>query len=153
MADSETVAEASAAAAVSYAATGYADAIPNPVPEAVVNVAESSGEGHQANATYELNCSTFGDGNAYSGDPNSVLQQAQFNSTDGIPQTDTNQTASGNTAAESAQVTNYNPSVNGVDGNATGLENGSALENIDGSADVKQLADGYGMMFSTCIML
>lgn len=148
MGDSETVAEASAAVSYtsgSYTSTGYADAIPNPAPE-VATVAESSEEANQANATYESNCSNFGDGNPYGGDPNSVLQQAQFNTTDGTQQIVTNQTASGNTATESAQMSEYNSSVNGAVANATGLENGSALENIDGSTEEKQLADGFGMI-------
>ncbi|XP_028758277.1 pre-mRNA-processing factor 39 [Neltuma alba] len=150
MGDSEAVTEKSAAVSfnsTSYASSGQANAIPDPIPEAVSTVVESGSEAQQANATFESNCSNFGDGNAYSGDPSSVLQQVQFNTTGGTMQTDGNQTAGGNTAPEYSQVPDYNSSVNGAVANATGLENGSVLENIDGSAaDEKQLADGYAAM-------
>ncbi|XP_054806483.1 pre-mRNA-processing factor 39-1-like isoform X2 [Prosopis cineraria] len=149
MGDSEPLTEKSAAVSFnsgSYTSSGQADAIPNAIPEAVPPVVESSLEAQQANATFESNCSNFGDGNAYSGDPNSVLQQAQFNTTDGTMQTDANQTASGSTTTEYPQVPDYNSSVNGAMTNATGLENGNVLENIDGSAEEKQLADGYAAM-------
>ncbi|KAI4301036.1 hypothetical protein L6164_034355 [Bauhinia variegata] len=155
MGDSETVVAENSATA-SYTSTGYAGAIPNIVPELAPTTVESTGEASQGNSSFGFGYSSVGDGNAYSGDPNSVLQQAQFNTTEGTKQAvavgDTNDTASGrgNTATESTQVPEYNSSVNGsVVGEvptATGLENGNALENVDGSADEKQLADGYGAL-------
>ncbi|KAI9085796.1 hypothetical protein K1719_032210 [Acacia pycnantha] len=150
MGDSEAVTENSAAVSfnsASYTSSGQADAMPNPIPEAVSTAVDSSSEAQQGSATFEPNCSDSGDGNAYSGDPNSIQQQAQFNPTDGTMQTDANQTASGNTVTGYPQVPDYNSSVNGTVANATGLENGNVLENIDGSAaDEKQFADGYAAM-------
>ncbi|KAK7336907.1 hypothetical protein VNO77_17460 [Canavalia gladiata] len=156
MGDSESVVtETSAAEAYASAAAGYADTGSNPIPDAGAAAGESAGEAAQANSTYGFGYSNAGEGNAYAGDPNSVLQQAQFNATDDSKQAvaanDANE-ASGlaNTATESTAVSDYNSSVNGTVvgavANATGLENGNALENVDGSADEKQLADGYAAL-------
>ena len=165
MGDSETVvAEASAAETYATAAGsgGYADSVSNPNQEAVPTAAESAGEAAQANSNYVFGYSNAGEGNAYSGDPNSMLQQAQFHATDdskqGVGVTGANEVSSGlgNAAMESTQVPDYNSSVNGgavaAVANAMGLENGNALENTVGSADEKQLADGYGMIFSVTYM-
>ncbi|XP_061343391.1 pre-mRNA-processing factor 39-1 isoform X2 [Gastrolobium bilobum] len=155
MGDSETVV-AETSMAETYASAGYADTVSNPVPEAGDTVPQSAEEAAMGNSTYGFGYSNVGDGNAYAGDPNSVLQEAQFNATDDSKQavgvTDANVASSGigNTATESALVSDYNSSVNGgVVGevaNEAGLENGNALENIDGSADEKQLADGYAAL-------
>ncbi|KAI4349344.1 hypothetical protein L6164_009942 [Bauhinia variegata] len=155
MGDNETVIAENSVAA-SYTSTGYAGAIPNLVPELASAAAESAGEASQANSSYGFGYSIVGDGNAYSGDPNSVLQQAQLNTTEETKQgdgvNDTNDTVSGhgNTATESIQVSEYSTSVNGsVVGEvptATRLDNGNASENVDGSASEKQLADGYGAL-------
>ncbi|TKY62316.1 Cysteine-rich repeat secretory protein 3 [Spatholobus suberectus] len=155
MGDSESVVTETSGAEA-YASAGYADTGLNPVLEAGATVDQSAGEAAQATSTYGFGYSNVGDGNAYAGDPNSVLQQAQFNATNDSKQaagaTDANDasTALGNTPAESTLVSDYNSSVNGdVVGevaNAAGLENGNALENVDGSADEKQLADGYAAL-------
>jgi len=151
MADSETmVAEASAAE--TYPSDGYNNTSSNPVPEAGANVpapAEVAGEAAaaaQPNSGYAFAYS--GDGNAYNaGDPNSVLQ-AQFSATNeskqaaGVPNEDSSLV--GKEAMDSAMVSADHSSVNGsVD--TVGLENGNASENVDGSADEKQLTDAYGM--------
>src|SRR5262245_41013874 len=115
MGDSKTVV-AETSADVTYTSAGYADNVSNPVPEAGSStVPEYAGEAAQANSTYAFGYSNVGDGNAYGGDPNSVLQ-AQFNKTDDSKlAVDTNETSSGlgNTATESTQVSDYNSSVNG----------------------------------------
>lgn len=148
MGDSETVvAEASAAEA--YPPAGYNNTVSNPVNEAGATVEISGEAAAQANSSYEFAYS--GDGNAYAaGDPNSVLQQAQFGATNeskqgaGVPDANEASGVSGKEAMESAMV-----SVNGGVG-TVGLENGNALENVDGSDD-KQLTDAYGiyMLFFT----
>jgi len=161
MADSESVVtEASAhSAAETYATAVYAESGSNPVIEAsATTVDQPAGEGAQSTSTYEFGYSNTGDVNAYTGDPNSVLQQAQFNATGdtkpagGLPDANEASAGVGSTAAEPAMVSDYSSSVNGgVVGavtNSAGLENGNALENVDGSADEKQLADGYGADFS-----
>jgi len=159
MADSESVVtEASAhSAAETYASAGYAESGSNPALEAGTTVDEPAGEGAQSTSTYEYGYSNTGDVNAYTGDPNSVLQQAQFNATGdtkpagGLPDANEASAAVGSTAAEPALVSDYSSSVNGgvvgAVANSAGLENGNALENVDGSADEKQLADGYGVDF------
>ncbi|KAL5155228.1 Pre-mRNA-processing factor 39 [Glycine soja] len=155
MGDSEpVVTEASAAEA--YASAGYAETGSNPTPEAGAAVDQSAGEAAQASSTYGYGYSNVGDTNAYAGDPNSVLQQAHFSATgDSKPAgaaADANEASAGvgTTAAESTMVSDYNSSVNGgvvgAVANAVGLENGNALENADGSADEKQLADGYAAL-------
>lgn len=155
MGDSEIVV-AEASAAETYASAGYDATSSNPAPEAGASAtaAEFTGEGAQANSTYGFTYS--GEGNAYAGDPNSVLQQTQFTATDESKQTsgETNANeasgALGNAATNSTMVSGDNSSVNGgVGAGATGLENGNALENVDGSADEKQLADGYGIYLYT----
>ncbi|ESW34589.1 hypothetical protein PHAVU_001G164500 [Phaseolus vulgaris] len=158
MADSESVVtEASAhSAAETYASAGYAESGSNPALEAGTTVDEPAGEGAQSTSTYEYGYSNTGDVNAYTGDPNSVLQQAQFNATGdtkpagGLPDANEASAAVGNTAAEPALVSDYSSSVNGgvvgAVANSAGLENGNALENVDGSADEKQLADGYAAL-------
>ncbi|KAK7284152.1 hypothetical protein RJT34_18893 [Clitoria ternatea] len=155
MGDSESVVTETSAAEAAYASAGYADPGPNPVPEAGAATGESAGEAAQV-ATQGFGYSSAGDGNAYAGDPNSVLQQAQFNATDDSKQgsgvTDANQsnTGIGNTVAESTITSDYNSSVNGgavaAVANSAGLENGIALESVDGSAEEKQLADGYAAL-------
>ncbi|KAL9285082.1 hypothetical protein ACSQ67_024612 [Phaseolus vulgaris] len=158
MADSESVVtEASAhSAAETYASAGYAESGSNPALEAGTTVDEPAGEGAQSTSTYEYGYSNTGDVNAYTGDPNSVLQQAQFNATGdtkpagGLPDANEASAAVGSTAAEPALVSDYSSSVNGgvvgAVANSAGLENGNALENVDGSADEKQLADGYAAL-------
>ncbi|RDX61578.1 Pre-mRNA-processing factor 39, partial [Mucuna pruriens] len=155
MGDSEPVVTETSAAE-GYASAGYADTGSNPVPDGGAAVDQSVGEAPQATSTYGFGYPNAGDGNAYAGDPNSVLQQAQFNATVDSKQaagvTDANEasTGLGNTDAESTLVSDYNSSVNGGVvsdvANAAGLENGNALENADGSADEKQLADGYAAL-------
>ncbi|KAJ1416655.1 Tetratricopeptide-like helical domain superfamily [Sesbania bispinosa] len=154
MGDSETVV-AQTSTAETYASAEYADTVSNPAPEAgATAVAESAGEGAQANPAYGFGYSNAGDGNAYAaGDPNSVLQQAQFNATnDSKPSggvSDANEASSvlGNIATESSD---YTSSVNGgsvgAAANAAGLENGNALDSVEGSTDEKQLADGYATL-------
>lgn len=144
MGDSEPmVAETSAAE--SYPLDGYNNTSSNPVPEAgATAVAEIPGEAAAlANSSYEFPYS--GDG-----DPNSGLQQAQFSAADGAKQTvavpDANEASGvvGMDATESGVVSGDHSSVNGgVD--TTGLENGNAPENVDGSSVEKQLTDAYGM--------
>ncbi|KAF7804603.1 Pre-mRNA-processing factor 39 [Senna tora] len=160
MGDSETVvAETSAAVSYSsggYNSTDYVGALPNSVEEAGHTVADSTGEAAQANLTYGFGYPNVSDVNAYGVETNSSLQQAQFNPTNEAKQdieVVNNETVSGlgDKATESTQVADYNSSLNGsvVAGaveNATGHENGSALENIDGSADEKQLTDGCAAM-------
>jgi pre-mRNA-processing factor 39 len=149
MGDSELMVTETSAAET-YPSDGYNNTTAsNPVPEAAAAApAEVAGEaGVQDNSSYELGYS--GDGNAYTaGDPNSVLQQAQFSATneskqaDGAP--DANSGAVGNEATDSTMVSGEHLSVNGgVD--TAGLENGNALEHVDGSADEKQLTDAYGI--------
>ncbi|KAF1881085.1 hypothetical protein Lal_00023118 [Lupinus albus] len=154
MGDSETVV-AEAYAAEVYSSTGNADTVMNPVPGAGQAVAEFAREGAEGNSTYGFGYSNAGVGNAYAGDPNSVLQ-AQFSATDDNKQavgaTGTVEASGGlgNAATEPAQVSEYNSAANGsVIGaavNATGHENGNAMENVDGPGDEKQLADGYTVM-------
>ncbi|KAL3029130.1 hypothetical protein AAZX31_03G148500 [Glycine max] len=155
MGDSEAVVtEASAAEA--YASAGYAETGSNPAPEAGATVDQSAGEAAQASSTYGYGYSNVGDVNSYAGDPNSILQQAQFSATgESKPAggaADSNEASAGvgSTAADSTMVSDYNSSVNdGVAGavtNTSGLENGNALENADGSADEKQQADGYAAL-------
>ncbi|CAJ2632893.1 pre-mRNA-processing factor 39-like protein [Trifolium pratense] len=130
-----------------YPSDGYNNTASDPVPEAAAPApAEVAGEaGVQDNSSYEL-----GDGNAYTaGDPNSVLQQAQFSATNeskqvaGVP--DANSGAVGNEATDSTMVSGEHLSVNGgVD--TVGLENGNALEHVNGSADEKQLTDAYAAL-------
>ncbi|XP_028225641.1 pre-mRNA-processing factor 39-like isoform X1 [Glycine soja] len=157
MGDSEAVVtEASAAEA--YASAGYAETGSNPAPEAGATVDQSAGEAAQASSTYGYGYSNVGDVNSYAGDPNSILQQAQFSATgESKPAggaADSNEASAGvgSTAADSTMVSDYNSSVNdGVAGavtNTSGLENGNALENADGSADEKQQADGYAAALS-----
>lgn len=153
MADSESVAtEASAhSAADAYASAGYAESGSNPAIEAGATTDQPAGEGGQSTSTYGFGYSNTGDVNAYTGDPNSVLQQSQFNATGdtkpagGVPDANEASAGVGSTAAEPALTSNYSSSVNGSVTNPAGLENGNALENVDGSADEKQLADGYGV--------
>ncbi|KAG5043631.1 hypothetical protein JHK87_007546 [Glycine soja] len=155
MGDSEAVVtEASAAEA--YASAGYAETGSNPAPEAGATVDQSAGEATQASSTYGYGYSNVGDVNSYAGDPNSILQQAQFSATgESKPAggaADSNEASAGvgSTAADITMVSDYNSSVNGgVAGavtNTSGLENGNALENADGSADEKQQADGYAAL-------
>lgn len=136
MGDSEAVTEKSAAVSFNSAKSGQADtAMSDAIPEAGSTAVEPSSEAKQASGTtFELNSSNFGDGSVYSGDPSSVQQHAQFNSTDGIVQTGADQTSSGNTTVEYPQAPEYTSSVNGPVANATGLENGSVSENVDGPA-------------------
>ncbi|CAK8543657.1 unnamed protein product [Lathyrus sativus] len=153
MGDSEPmVAETSATE--SYPLDGYdnTNTASNPVPEAgATAVAEVAGEAAaQANSGYELPYS--GDGSAYAaGGPNSVLQQAQFSAVDeskqaiGVPDANDASGVVGMEATESAIVSGDHSSVNGgVD--TTGHENGNAPENVDGSADEKQLTDAYAAL-------
>ncbi|CAL0310404.1 unnamed protein product [Lupinus luteus] len=138
MGDSETVV-AEASAAEVYASDGHADTVMNPVLEAGQTVTDSAGEGAEGNSTHGFGYSNAGDGNAYAGDPNSVLQ-AQFSAEDdnklaaGAIGTDQASGRLGNAATEPVQVSKYNSAVNGsVVGaveNATGHENGNAVENI-----------------------
>jgi pre-mRNA-processing factor 39 len=147
MGDSETMVTETSAAET-YPSDGYNNTTAsNPVPEAAAPAKVAGEAGVQDNSSYELGYS--GDGNAYTaGDPNSVLQQAQFSATneskqaDGAP--DANSGAVGNEATDSTMVSGEHLSVNGgVD--TAGLENGNALEHVDGSADEKQLTDAYGI--------
>lgn len=150
MGDSETmVAEASAAE--TYPSDGYNNTSSNPVPEAGANVpapAEIAGEAAAAQPNSGYAFAYSGDGNAYTaGDPNSVLQ-AQFSATNEskqaaeVPNEDSSLV--GKEAMDSAMVSADHSSVNGsVD--TVGLENGNASENVDESADEKQLTDAYGM--------
>ncbi|XP_004493823.1 pre-mRNA-processing factor 39-1 isoform X1 [Cicer arietinum] len=150
MGDSETVvAEASAAEA--YPPAGYNNTVSNPVNEAGATVEISGEAAAQANSSYEFAYS--GDGNAYAaGDPNSVLQQAQFGATNeskqgaGVPDANEASGVSGKEAMESAMVSGDHSTVNGGVG-SVGLENGNALENVDGSDD-KQLTDAYAAALS-----
>lgn len=146
MGDSETmVAEASAAE--TYPSDGYNNTSSNPVPEAGANVpapAEIAGEAAAAQPNSGYAFAYSGDGNAYTaGDPNSVLQ-AQFSATNEskqaaeVPNEDSSLV--GKEAMDSADHSSVNGSVDTV-----GLENGNASENVDGSADEKQLTDAYGM--------
>lgn len=146
MGDSETVA-AETSAAETYPSTGYEDTASNPVTEAGVTPAEFAGEATaQVNSSHGVTYS--GEGNAYAGDPNSVLQQAQFNANNdskqaaGVP--DTNEAT--------PMDADNNSSVNGAVGSAAGLVNGNA--GLDGSADEKQLTDNYGiyMLFFLAIV-
>ncbi|KAE9621885.1 putative tetratricopeptide-like helical domain-containing protein [Lupinus albus] len=137
MGDSETVV-AEASAAEVYASAGHADTAMNPVLEAGQTITDSAGEGAEGNSTYGFGYSNAGDG-TYAGDPNSVLQ-AQFSATDdnkqavGMIGTDEASGRLGNAATEPVQVSEYNSAVNGsvvgAMGNATGHENGNAVENI-----------------------
>ncbi|XP_020220357.1 pre-mRNA-processing factor 39 isoform X4 [Cajanus cajan] len=155
MGDSELVATG-ASAAEAYASAGYAEAGSNPVPEAGAAVDQSAGEAAQGASAYGFGYSNAGDANAYAGDPNSVLQQAQFNATgdskqpDGVTDANEASTGLGSTPAESAVVSDFNSSVNGgvvgAVANASELENGTPLETVDGAADEKQLADGYAAL-------
>lgn len=84
------------------------------------------------------------------GGPNYVLQQAQFSDVNeskqpiGVPDANDASGVVGMEATESTMVSGEHSSLNGgVD--TTGLENGNALENVEGSADEKQLTDAYGM--------
>lgn len=168
MGDSETVvAEPSAAVSYSsgsYTSSGYGGAITNSVHEAGPTVAESTGDATQASLTYGFGNTSVNDVNEYGGDPNSVLQQAQVNTTNEAEQDagviDSNETASGlaNTVIESTQIPGDNSSLEGSDvgravENATGLENGNALEIINGSTDEKQRADGCGIIFGITYIL
>ncbi|CAJ1899427.1 unnamed protein product [Sphenostylis stenocarpa] len=160
MADSESVVtEASAhSAAETYASAGYAESGSNLAPEASVAVDQPAGEGAQSTSAYGFGYSNSGDANAYTGDPNSVLQQAQFNATGeskapgGVPDANEASAGLGSTADEPAMVSDYSSSVNGGGvsalANSAGHVNGNALENVDGSADEKQLADGYAAALS-----
>ncbi|RHN48273.1 putative tetratricopeptide-like helical domain-containing protein [Medicago truncatula] len=151
MGDSETmVAEASAAE--TYPSDGYNNTSSNPVPEAGANVpapAEIAGEAAAAQPNSGYAFAYSGDGNAYTaGDPNSVLQ-AQFSATNEskqaaeVPNEDSSLV--GKEAMDSAMVSADHSSVNGsVD--TVGLENGNASENVDESADEKQLTDAYAAL-------
>ncbi|XP_027349705.1 pre-mRNA-processing factor 39 isoform X1 [Abrus precatorius] len=157
MGDSESVVTETSAAEA-YASAGYADSASNPVPEAGAAVGESAGEAAQAHPAYSYGYSNVGDGNGntYAGDPNSVLQQAQFNANDdskqtaGVTDASEASTGLGNMATESNIVSAYNSSLNGgvvsAAANVAGLENGNALESVDGQADEKQLTDGYASL-------
>ncbi|KAL2321089.1 hypothetical protein Fmac_030058 [Flemingia macrophylla] len=147
MGDSET------APAEVYASAGYAETGSNLAQAAGAAVDQLAGEAAQGTSTYEFGYSNAADANAYAGDPNSVLQQAQFNATgdpkqpDGVTNVNEASSELGSTAAESNVVSDYNSSVNGgAATNASGLENGNAMENADGSADEKQLTDGYAAL-------
>lgn len=139
MGDSETVA-AETSAAETYPSAGYEDTASNPVTEAGTTPAEFAGEATaQVNSSHGVTYS--GDGNAYAGDPNSVLQQAQFNANN-----DSKQAAGVPDANEATPMdADNNSSVNGTVGSAAGLVNGNAVENVDGSADEKQLTENYGI--------
>ncbi|KAJ7977177.1 Pre-mRNA-processing factor 39 [Quillaja saponaria] len=160
MGDSEAVV---AESLKSYTSTGYADASSDPVPGAGVVGSESNEEAvassaAMVNSTYGDGYTNIGDSNAYGTDPNSFVQEVEVNATyettpaDGV--TDTNDAVAGlgSTAMDSSIGTAYNSSVNGSlvgeVANATGVENGTASENLDGSTDEKQLADGFMISMS-----
>nr|AFK47780.1 unknown [Lotus japonicus] len=138
MGDSETVV-ADASAAEAYAASasaGHADTVMDPVPEA----GAATGEASQANSAYG-----YGEGNVYARDPNSGQLGGTGDSKQAAGVVDANE--AGNAAAENSVVPEYNSTANGsVVTNAAGLENGNAVDNVDGSADEKQLADGYAAL-------
>ncbi|XP_057438499.1 pre-mRNA-processing factor 39-1 isoform X1 [Lotus japonicus] len=140
MGDSETVV-ADASAAEAYAASasaGHADTVMDPVPEA----GAATGEASQANSAYG-----YGEGNVYARDPNSGQLGGTGDSKQAAGVVDANE--AGNAAAENSVVPEYNSTANGsVVTNAAGLENGNAVDNVDGSADEKQLADGYAAALS-----
>ena len=143
MGDSETVV-AEAPAAETHAAAGFGDSASNPTQEAASTVAEPAAEAvSQANSAYALGYSNTGDGNAYAGDPNAMQPEAQTNSMEDSKQGTEAPSGLGSAATGSSQV---NGGPVGAIANATGLENGNALGNTDGSADEKQLADGYAAM-------
>ncbi|XP_015968115.1 pre-mRNA-processing factor 39-1 isoform X1 [Arachis duranensis] len=143
MGDSETVV-AEALAAETHAAAGFGDSASNPTQEAASTVAEPAAEAAtQANSAYALGYSNTGDGNAYAGDPNAMQPEAQTNSMEDSKQGTEAPSGLGNAATGSSQV---NGGPVGAIADATGLENGNALGNTDGSADEKQLADGYAAM-------
>ncbi|CAI8614389.1 unnamed protein product [Vicia faba] len=152
MGDSEPMV-AQTSVAEPYPLDGYNNTASNPVPETgSTAVAELAGEAAaQANSSYELPYS--GDGSAYpAGGPDSV-QQAQFSAVNeskqdiGVPDANDASGVVGMEAAESAMVSSDHSSVNGgVD--TSGLENGNAPENVDSSADEKQLTDAYAAVLS-----
>ncbi|KAK3193443.1 hypothetical protein Dsin_024753 [Dipteronia sinensis] len=140
MGDSETVvAETSSVmdyTSAGYANTGYADPNTNDAPNA-------SGFA-PADATYTVPAvsSSSGDGNTYSMDPNSVMQEAPA-----VGATDGNDSAAGteNVAVGSSQAAGYG-SVNGNVAseavNVMSAENGNSLGVVSGAAAGQEYVDG-----------
>ncbi|BBH10134.1 Tetratricopeptide repeat-like superfamily protein, partial [Prunus dulcis] len=87
---------------------------------------------------------------AYSADPNSLIQQSDSYTTyETKPSVGVTDAGNENEAMESSHAASYDSSVNGVAASGTGtvssVDNGDATDNVAGSVDVQQFGDGSAM--------
>lgn len=157
MGDSETlVAETSAV--MSYTSTGYtnttgyADANTNAVPDASAFAPGTAGDYVTSSGPMDAAYSVpgVGDGNAYSMDPNAIMQQA---SAAGASGSGDNVAGSENAAGGLSHAPGYstiNGSVGSEAGNVTSIENGSSSGVASGAAAGQEHLDSSGMFPLTC---
>lgn len=146
MGDSETVVAQTSAVmgytSAGYTTTGYTDANSN--------IAPDTGALHSKETTEFSTSAAPAD--AYSADPNSLIQQSDSYTTyETKPSVGVTDAGNENEAMESSHAASYDSSVNGVAASGTGtvssVDNGDATDNVAGSVDVQQFGDGSGMLF------
>ncbi|CAB4291423.1 unnamed protein product [Prunus armeniaca] len=149
MGDSETVVAQTSAVmgytSAGYTTTGYTDANSN--------IAPDTGALHSKETTEFSTSAAPAD--AYSADPNSLIQQSDSYTTYetkpsvGVTDAGGNVAGNENDAMESSHAASYDSSVNGVAASGTGtvssVDNGDATDNVAGSVDVQQFGDGSAM--------
>ncbi|VVA15982.1 PREDICTED: pre-mRNA-processing factor 39 [Prunus dulcis] len=144
MGDSETVVAQTSAVmgytSAGYTTTGYTDANSNIVPD--------TGALHSKETTEFSTSAAPAD--AYSADPNSLIQQSDSYTTyETKPSVGVTDAGNENEAMESSHAASYDSSVNGVAASGTGtvssVDNGDATDNVAGSVDVQQFGDGSAM--------
>ncbi|XP_008235597.1 PREDICTED: pre-mRNA-processing factor 39 isoform X1 [Prunus mume] len=149
MGDSETVVAQTSAVmgytSAGYTTTGYTDANSN--------IAPDTGALHSKETTEFSTSAAPAD--AYSADPNSLIQQSDSYTTYetkpsvGVTDAGGNVTGNENDAMESSHAASYDSSVNGVAASGTGtvssVDNGDATDNVAGSVNVQQFGDGSAM--------
>ncbi|ONH93147.1 hypothetical protein PRUPE_8G215900 [Prunus persica] len=144
MGDSETVVAQTSAVmgytSAGYTTTGYTDANSN--------IAPDTGALHSKETTEFSTSAAPAD--AYSADPNSLIQQSDSYTTyETKPSVGVTDAGNENEAMESSHAASYDSSVNGVAASGTGtvssVDNGDATDNVAGSVDVQQFGDGSAM--------
>lgn len=151
MGDSETVVAQTNAVmgypSAAYTTTGYSDPSSNIAQEPTTEISAPVDASHPM----------LGDGNAYSVDSDSVMQEshtyATYEAQPAVGVTD----AGGNVASSehetmaSTQAASYDASANGVAtsgvGTVSSVGNGDASDNMEVSVDTQQVVDGSGMCF------
>lgn len=170
MGDSETVVAQTSAVmgytSTDYTSTGYADASLNITHDVAALPSEATGEISTSAAPADvshsaLGGSSLGDGNTYTVDSNTVMQESHVGTVNEIKTAVAAIDSSGNVAAleneaiNSSQAGGYGSSVNGVAGVGTvmSVDNGDASDSVGGAVHEQQYVDGSGIYLSSIFLI